>query len=101
MSLIYDNLHDFAKAAAVYTDRPYMFDPDLTDRDSVAVAYNNRCYAYMKMGLLQKALDDCNMSLKFGNIPLAFMKRDKLIKTLTFEPDFPLESDTPSTSGRN
>jgi hypothetical protein len=101
MSLIYDKLHDFAKGAAVYNDHPYIFDPDLTDRDSVAVAYNNRCYAYMKTGLLQKALDDCNMSLKFGNIPDAVSKRNKLIKMLTFEADFPFESGTPSTSGRN
>ena len=27
---------------------------------AVAIAYNNRCYAYMQLGELRKALDDCN-----------------------------------------
>jgi hypothetical protein len=101
MSLIYDKLHDFTNGAAVFTDHPYMFDPDLTDRDSVAVAYNNRCYAYMKLGLPQKALDDCNMSLKFGNIPDAVSKRQKLIEMLTPKPDNPPGSETPSKNGEN
>jgi len=49
----------------------------------VAVSYNNRCYAYMELGELQKALDDCNASLANGSIPDAFKKKEELIARLS------------------
>jgi hypothetical protein len=36
--------------------------------DDLAVAYNNRCFADMKLGELNKALEDCTMSLKYGQL---------------------------------
>jgi hypothetical protein len=36
----------------------------------------------MKLGQLQKALDDCTMSLKFDRIPDAFHKQQELLKLL-------------------
>ena len=38
--------------------------------------------AYMKLGRLKEALDDCTMSLKFDRIPDAFHKQQELLKLL-------------------
>jgi hypothetical protein len=48
----------------------------------MAVGYNNRCYAYMELGELQKALDDCTASLKYGAIPDAYRKQQELTRRL-------------------
>jgi hypothetical protein len=47
------------------------------------IAYNNRCFAYMKLGELNKALDDCTMSLKYGRLPDALQKQQELQKLLS------------------
>jgi hypothetical protein len=60
----------------------YLYDPDLTGRDNIAVSYNNRCYAYMQLGDLKKALEDCTASLRYGNIPDAVRKRLELMERL-------------------
>ena len=36
----------------------------------------------MKLGELQKALDDCTLSLKYGRIPDALHKQQELLKLL-------------------
>jgi hypothetical protein len=48
--------------------------------EDLAASYNNRCYSYMKLGDLEKALDDCTTSLKYGKIPDAFHKQQELMK---------------------
>jgi hypothetical protein len=42
--------------------------------ESAPLSRHNRCFAYMNLGQLQKALDDCTMSLKYDRLPDAFHK---------------------------
>jgi hypothetical protein len=58
----------------------YLYDPATDSRDDIAVSYNNRCYAYMQLGELHEALDDCTASLKYGSLPDAYPKQQELIK---------------------
>jgi membrane associated rhomboid family serine protease/tetratricopeptide (TPR) repeat protein len=83
LSVVYGKKNDAAGQLASMQSHPYLFDPDLQPPDDLAVAYNNRCYAYMQLGLLKQALDDCNMSLKYGRIPDAVRKQQLLLKQLT------------------
>lgn len=73
---------DFAGQLASMNQYPYLFDPTLQPPSDLAVAYNNRCYAYMQLGQLQKALDDCTTSLKYDRIPDALHKEQELLKRL-------------------
>jgi tetratricopeptide (TPR) repeat protein len=82
MSMIYFNQKDTQKALQVLNNYTYLYDPNVTEKDDVAVAYNNRCYAYMELGHLRKALDDCTASLKFGSLPDAYHKQEELVKRL-------------------
>jgi tetratricopeptide (TPR) repeat protein len=81
-SMIYFDRKDIRGALDLLNRYTYLFDPDRTAKDSVAVGYNNRCYAYMELGELKRALDDCTASLKYGNIPDAVRKRLELIERL-------------------
>jgi membrane associated rhomboid family serine protease len=74
--------NDVAAELALLNRYPYLFNPDLQPPDDLAVAFNNRCHAYMKLGLLKQALDDCNTSLKYGHIPDALQKQQELMKQL-------------------
>lgn len=82
MSMIYFGRNDNRGALDVLNRYAWLYDPAAVDRQSVAVAYNNRCYAYMELGEPRKALDDCTQSLKFGSIPDAYSKQLKLMKQL-------------------
>jgi tetratricopeptide (TPR) repeat protein len=82
MSYILGKKNDFAGELASLNRHPYLFDAALQPPDDLAVSYNNRCFAYMKLGELQKALDDCTTSLKYGRIPDAFHKQQELMKQL-------------------
>jgi membrane associated rhomboid family serine protease len=83
MSLILGSKkNDVAAELALLNRYPYLFDPNLQRPDDLAVAFNNRCHAYMKLGLLKQALDDCNTSLKYGHIPDAIQKQQDLVKQL-------------------
>lgn len=82
MSMIYFGRSDNRGALDVLNRYDYLYDPDQVDRESLAVAYNNRCYAYMELGELTKALDDCKQSLKYGSIPDAYSKQRELMKRL-------------------
>jgi tetratricopeptide (TPR) repeat protein len=82
MSMVYFNRHDNQDALKVLNKYTFLYDPNRSSRSSVAVAYNNRCYAYMRLGELKKALDDCTQSLKYGSIPDAFRKQQELVKRL-------------------
>jgi tetratricopeptide (TPR) repeat protein len=82
MSMIYFGRNDNQGALDLLNSYPYLYDPNLSAQNLVAVAYNNRCYAYMELGDLQKALADCRQSLKLGSIPDAFRKEQELLKRL-------------------
>jgi len=82
LSLIYGKKNDPAGQLASMKSHSYLFDADLQRPDDLAVAYNNRCYAYMELGFLKQALDDCNTSLKYGRIPDALRKQQLLMRKL-------------------
>jgi len=82
MSMIYFNRGDNLGALNLLNRYTYLYDPSTTNRADVAVGYNNRCYAYMELGDLRKALDDCTASLKYGSLPDAYRKQAELIKRL-------------------
>jgi tetratricopeptide (TPR) repeat protein len=82
MSYDFGQKGDFAGQLASMNQHLYLFDADIQPANDLAVSYNNRCFAYMKLGQLQKALDDCTMSLKYGRIPDAFHKQQELLKLL-------------------
>lgn len=82
MSVIDFDRKDPRGALDVLDKYAYLYDPKSTSRDDIAVAYNNRCYAYMLLGNLQRALSDCTASLKFGNLPDAVRKEQDLLKRL-------------------
>ena len=82
ISVIYGKKGDPAGQLVSMNSYPYLFDRENQDDETLAVAYNNRCYAEMKVGQLQKALDDCNISLNYGNIPDAIQKKQALLKQL-------------------
>jgi tetratricopeptide (TPR) repeat protein len=83
LSMIYFNRKDNKGALDVLNRYLYLYDPAITSKDDVAVGYNNRCYAYMELGELRKALDDCNASLQYGSIPDAFKKKEELVARLS------------------
>jgi tetratricopeptide (TPR) repeat protein len=82
ISMIYFGRGDNRSALNVLNDHKYLYDPDTSSRQDIAVSYNNRCYAYMQLGELKEALNDCTASLKYGNIPDAFRKQQELVKRL-------------------
>ncbi len=82
MSMIYFGRNDDRGALDVLNRYTYLYDPAQTDKNDVAVSFNNRCYAYMQLDDLKKALDDCTQSLKYGSIPDAYSKQLKLMKLL-------------------
>jgi tetratricopeptide (TPR) repeat protein len=87
MSVIYGDKHDPAGQLASMNSHPYLFDPALQSSDDLAVAFNNRCYAYMQLGHLHKALADCTTSLKYGHIPDAYHKQLELMARLGIKPN--------------
>lgn len=82
MSMIYFGRDDKQGALEVLNAYPFVYDPDRTRESTVAVAYNNRCYAYMELGELEKALEDCTQSLRYGSMPDAFRKQQELVARL-------------------
>jgi hypothetical protein len=82
ISMIYFDRNDNKSALDVLNRYQYLYDPATTGKQSIAVSYNNRCYAYMQLGKLNAALDDCTASLKYAAIPDAFRKQQELIKRL-------------------
>lgn len=82
VSMVLFNRKDIPGALAALNQYTYLYNPELTSKQNVAVAYNNRCYAYMELGELTKALEDCKASLKYGNLPDAYRKQLDLIAKL-------------------
>lgn len=82
MSFDYGQKADYAGQLASMNAHPYLFDSKIQPPADLASSYNNRCFAYMKLGQLQQALDDCTKSLTYGRIPDAFHKQQELLKLL-------------------
>jgi tetratricopeptide (TPR) repeat protein len=82
MSMIAFGRHDNQGALNILNRYTFLYDASRTEASQVAVAYNNRCYAYMQLGEKKKALDDCTRSLQYGSIPDAFRKQQELVKLL-------------------
>lgn len=83
MSLIYFDRDDNAGALRVLNQYSYLYDSNIQDKATVATAYNNRCYAYMQLGDLEKAFNECTASLKYGSLPDAYRKQQELVKRLS------------------
>jgi tetratricopeptide (TPR) repeat protein len=83
ISVIYGERNDMVNMLASLNKHQYLFDVEDQNKDILAVSYNNRCYAHMQLGQLQKALNDCTASLKYGSLPDAYQKQQELIKKLT------------------
>jgi Domain of unknown function (DUF4034) len=77
---------NYAGELAILDKYTYLFDAALQPPTDLAVSYNNRCFAYMKLGRLQKALEDCTTSLKYGRLPDALQKQQELVKMLKSSP---------------
>jgi len=86
MSYIYGEKHDYGAELASLNQHAYLFDPALQAAADLAVSFNNRCYAYMQLGHLHKALADCTASLRYGHIPDAYHKQLELIARLGLKP---------------
>jgi hypothetical protein len=82
LSMIYFDRKDNRSALDVLNRYTYLYDPDTDTKDNIAVSHNNRCYAYMQLGELKKALADCTASLKYGSLPDAIRKEQELMKRL-------------------
>lgn len=82
LSMIYFGRSDNTAALNVLNKYDYLYDLKSANRDDVAVAFNNRCYAYMELGDYKKALDDCTNSLANGSIPDAYKKQQELLKRI-------------------
>jgi hypothetical protein len=65
---------------------PFLFDENLQPAEDLAIAYNNRCFGYMKAGQPEKALEDCTKSLRYGKLPDALQKQQQLLKQLGKSP---------------
>lgn len=82
MSVEYGKKNDFAGELKSLNEHEYLFDTRIGEPDDVAVAFNNRCHALMELGRLDEALADCNVSLKYGQIPEALHKQQELLRRL-------------------
>jgi tetratricopeptide (TPR) repeat protein len=76
-------LGKYAVELEILEKYPFVFDSSLQPPNDLAVAYNNRCFAHMKLGELNKALEDCTMSLKYGRLPDALQKQQQLRQQLS------------------
>ena len=83
MSLLYGSKkNDPAAELASLNQHAYLFDARMQPPDDLAISFNNRCHAYMQLGELEKALNDCTTSLKYEHIPDAFHKQQELMRRL-------------------
>jgi len=86
LSVYYADKHDFRAMVDLFNAHPYAFDKSSQKKIDLAAVYNNRCYAYMQLGQLHEALDDCTASLKYGSLPDAYHKQQELITRLRADP---------------
>lgn len=82
ISVIHGKRNDPAAELASLNSYPFLFDEKNQTRETLSVAFNNRCYAKMQLGRLREALDDCTVSLKYGSLPDAYQKYQELKRRL-------------------
>jgi hypothetical protein len=82
LSMIYFDKKDNKTALDILNKYNFVYDVGTQNKSDLAVNYNNRCYAYMELGDLTKALDDCTASLKYGSLPDAYRKEQELLRLL-------------------
>ena len=82
LTMIYFKRKDNTSALEVLNKYSYLYNEGIAKKSEIAVAYNNRCYAYMELGDLKKALSDCTASLRYGSLPDAYRKQQELVKRL-------------------
>lgn len=82
ISVIYGNRGDPAGMLKIFDKYAFLFDERGQEKSNLAVAFNNRCYARMQVGMLEEALSDCTTSLKYGNLPDAYQKYQELTRRL-------------------
>lgn len=82
MSVVYGRTHDLHHMLSELRRYHYLYDAEHESDNNMAIAYNNRCYAEMHLGKLRAALRDCNASLRYGNLPDAYAKQQKLVRKL-------------------
>ena len=82
MSVDYGKKNDFAGELKSLNEHGYLFDTRMQEPDDLAAAYNNRCHALMQLGRLEEALDDCNVSLRYGQLPDTIHKQQELLRLL-------------------
>jgi tetratricopeptide (TPR) repeat protein len=80
ISVIYGNRKDMPSMLESLNRHAYLFDEKGQKKEDLAISYNNRCYAQMQLGRLQEALADCEVSLRYGNLPDAYQKYQELLK---------------------
>lgn len=91
ISVIYGNENRLHSMLRVLNRYSYLYKPVLEHKEDIAIAYNNRCYAEMHLGLLHRALADCTASLRFGNLPDAYAKQQEIMRRLKARPVAPAE----------
>ena len=82
MSVDYGKKKDFSGELLSLNEHGFLFDTDIQEPDDLAASFNNRCHALMELGRLQEALDDCNVSLKYDQLPDTIRKQRELVKML-------------------
>jgi tetratricopeptide (TPR) repeat protein len=82
ISLIYDKENKFQDALDSMNGFADLFVAGRVTPPDLAAYYNNRCYDKMKLGHPKAALDDCDISLRYGNIPDALSKQQQLMDQL-------------------
>lgn len=82
VSFIYATDKKYRQSLEAMKKYAYLFDKNTQKKQILAISFNNRCFDYMKLNDLKKALRDCTQSLKYGSLPDAFHKEQELLKRL-------------------
>ena len=100
ISIIYGNENKDLNALSSLNGFENLFAASHVTNADRAVYYNNRCYYKMKLEHPKAALDDCNISLRYGNIPDAVSKQQQLMHQLG-KPDASNLSQGDATHGKS
>lgn len=83
LSVIHAEHHQFQKMLNTLNAYPWLYHQSTdSSRFDIAAAYNNRCYAELHLGHLHAALQDCQASLRYGNLPDAYAKEQEILQRL-------------------
>jgi tetratricopeptide (TPR) repeat protein len=101
ISIIYDKQHKVKDALDTLDGFASLFTPQrpaITSAD-LAAYYNDLCYNKMQLGLSKAALADCNISLRYGDIPDAVAKKQQLLRRLGEVSGAAVRLASPTSSG--